>query len=144
MQSMIPQNADIKLVGIHVAHSDASGSRSLTLPARSLILDAFAVCTESAAGSPSVSFGTAVDRDGLFSGLGGVNVADTAGDVLEDVDSYGGRGDFVVRTDNEADLRTKATKYNASDTVYLNYQGSAGTAGEWDLYIMYVILPVIG
>lgn len=144
MYSMIPQSADIQIVGIHVAHDDASGSRSLTLPARSLILDAFAICTETAAGSPRVSFGTAGESDGVFSGLGGVSVADTIGDVLEDVDSYGGRGAFVVRTDNEADLRTKATKFNSSATVYLNCQESAGTSGEWDLYIMYVILPVIG
>ena len=144
MQSMIPQDADIQLVGIHVAHDDASGSRSLTLPARSLILDAFAVCTETAAGSPSMSFGNSGDNDGLFAGLGESGVCDTLGDILEDVVEYGGRGAFVVQNNNEADIKIKAAKFNSSASTYLNYQGSAGTAGEWDLYIMYVVLPVIG
>lgn len=144
MQSMIPQTADIQLVGIHVSHDDASGARSLTLPARSLIIDAYAICTETAAGSPSMSFGTAGDNDGLFSGLGGSGVCDIIGDVLEDIVEYGGRGAFVVQNSNEGDIKIKATKFNASALTYLNYQGSAGTAGEWDLYIMYVILPVIG
>ena len=143
MQSMIPQSADIKLVGIHVAHDDASGSRSLMLPARSLILDAFAVCTETAAGSPSMSFGTSLDTDGVFSGLGESGIGDTLGDVLEESVEYLGRGAFLVK-DNQEDLRVKKTKYNASATVYLNTQASAGTAGEWDIYIMYVVLPVIG
>lgn len=144
MQSMIPQGADIQIVGIHVAHDDASGSRSLTLPARSLIIDAFAICTETAAGSPSMSFGNSGDNDGLFSGLGGSGVCDIIGDVLEDVVEYGGRGAYVISANNEADIKIKSTKYNSSANVYLNYQSSAGTAGEWDLYIMYVILPVIG
>lgn len=143
MQSMIPQDADIQIVGIHVSHSDGSGSRSLTLPARSIILDAFAICTETAAGSPSISFGTASDPDGLLSGLGEETIADTSGDVLDDVTSWGGRGDYIIKTTNEEDLRTKTTKYNAAATTYLNYQGSAGTAGEWDIYIMYVLLPEI-
>jgi len=143
MFSMIPQDAEIKLVGIHVAHDDASGARSLTLPARSLIIDAYAVCTETAAGSPDMGFGTTGDPDGLFSGLGGVNIADTVGSVLEDTIEYNGRGDFIVNTDNEADLKIKATKFNPAATVYLNSQVSAGTAGEWDLYILYVVLPVI-
>ena len=140
---MIPQSADIQLVGIHVAHDDASGSRSLTLPARSLILDAFAVCTETAAGSPSMSFGTSLDTDGVFSGLGESGIGDTLGDVLEESVEYLGRGAFLVK-DNQEDLRVKKTKYNASAAVYLNTQGSEGTAGEWDLYILYVVLPVIG
>lgn len=143
MFSMIPQDAEIKLVGIHVAHDDASGARSLTLPARSLIIDAYAVCTETAEGSPDMGFGTAVDPDGLFSGLGGVNIADTVGDVIEDTIEYKGRGEFIVNTNNEADLKIKATKFNPAATVYLNSQVSAGTAGEWDLYILYVVLPVI-
>lgn len=144
MLSMIPESADIKIVGIHVAHNDATGARSLTLPARSLILDAFAVCTESAAGSPSMGFGTVADPDGLFSGLGCVDTADTAGDVLEDAVEYKGRGDYLVKVNNEEDLKAKATKFNSAATVYLNSQVSAGTAGEWDLYILYVILPEIG
>ena len=143
MQSMIPQSADIQLVGIHVAHDDASGSRSLTLPARSLILDAFALCTETAAGNPSMGFGTSLDTDGVFSGLGTSGIGDTLGDVLEESVEYLGRGAFLVK-DNQEDLRVKKTKYNASATVYLNTQASAGTAGEWDIYIMYVVLPVIG
>ena len=143
MQSMIPQSADIQIVGIHVAHDDASGSRSLTLPARSLILDAFAVCTETAVGSPDMGFGTSADTDGVFSGLGTSGIGDTSGDVLEESIEYLGRGAFLVK-DNQEDLRVKKTKYNASATVYLNTQASAGTAGEWDLYITYVVLPVIG
>lgn len=143
MQSMIPQNADIQIVGIHVAHDDASGSRSLTLPARSLILDAFAICTETAAGSPSMAFGTSLDTDGVFSGLGESGIGDTIGDVLEESVEYLGRGAFLIK-DNQEDLRVKKTKYNASATVYLNTQDSAGTAGEWDVYIMYVVLPAIG
>ena len=143
MQSMIPQNADIQLVGIHIAHDDASGSRSLTLPARSLIIDAFAVCTETAAGSPSMGFGTSLDTGGVFSGLGESGIGDTIGDVLEESVEYLGRGAFLVK-DNQEDLRVKKTKYNASAAVYLNTQGSEGTAGEWDIYIMYVVLPVIG
>jgi hypothetical protein len=143
MQSMIPQAAYVELVGIHIAHDDASGSRSLTLPARSLILDAFAICTETSAGSPSMSFGNTGDNDGLFSGLGGSGVCDTLGDILEDVVEYGGRGSYVVNANNEGDIKIKSTKFNASASTYLNYQGSAGTAGEWDLYIMYVMLPVI-
>jgi len=143
MQSMIPQSSDIQIVGIHVSHDDASGARSLTLPARSLILDAFAICTETAAGSPNMSFGTSLDTDGVFSGLGESGIGDTIGDVLEESVEYMGRGTFLVK-DNQEDLRVKKTKYNVSETVYLNTQESAGTAGEWDLYIMYVILPVIG
>lgn len=144
MQSMIPQAADLQIVGIHVSHDDASGSRSLTLPARSLILDAFAVCTESAAGSPSMDFGTAADADGVFSGLGESGVCDNSGDVLEDTDYDAGRGAYIERSDNEDDIGLKRTKFNASASVYLNTQSSAGTAGEWDLYILYVVLPAIG
>lgn len=144
MLSMIPESADIKIVGIHVSHDDATGARSLTLPARSLILDAFAICTESAAGSPNIGFGTFSDPDGLLSGIGAERVADTSGDILEDVDGYAGRGAYIIRMNNEEDLVTKATKYNASATTYLNSQTSAGTAGEWDIYILYVILPAIG
>ena len=144
MQSMIPEAADIQLVGIHVAHSDDSGSRSLTLPARSLILDAFAVCTETAAGSPSVDFGTSADSDGVFSGLGESGRCETSGDVLEDSAYDFGRGAYIKRTDNEDDLPQKRTKFNTAATIYLNTQSSAGTAGEWDLYILYVVLPAIG
>lgn len=144
MLSMISQDADLKLVGIHVAHDDASGARSLTLPARSLILDAFAVCTESAAGDASMDFGTVADPDGVFSGLGEEDAADVLGDVLEDADEYKGRGAFMAKMNNEEDLKLKSTKYNAAATVYLNHQESAGTAGEWDLFILYVILPAIG
>lgn len=144
MQSMIPQAADVQIVGIHVSHDDASGARSLTLPARSLILDAYAICTETAAGSPSMSFGNSGDNDGLFSGLGESGVCDTLGDILEDVVEYGGRGAFLVQDNNEGDIKIKATKFNSSASTYLNYQGSAGTSGEWDLYILYVVLPVIG
>lgn len=143
MKSMIPQSADIQVVGIHVAHDDASGSRSLTLPARSLILDAFAVCTETAAGTPNIGFGTAADTDGVSSGLGKAGIADTINDVLEDAIEYQGRGAFILK-ENEDDVGIKKTKFNAAATVYLNTQSSAGTAGEWDLYILYVVLPAIG
>lgn len=144
MLSMIPQSADIQIVGIHVSHNDATGSRSLTLPARSLLLDAFAICTESAAGSPSMDFGTFADADGVFSGLGEEDTADIAGEVLEDAVDYKGRGDFLVKINNEEDLKVKAAKFGASATVYLNTQASAGTAGAWDIYLLYVVLPAIG
>jgi hypothetical protein len=90
-----------------------------------------------------MDFGTAIDTDGLFTGLGESGIGDTFGDVLEESVEYLGRGAFLVK-DNQEDLRVKKTKYNASATVYLNTQASAGTAGEWDIYIMYVVLPVIG
>jgi hypothetical protein len=139
---MIPQAADLKLVGIHVSHDDASGSRSLTLPARSLILDAFAICTESAAGSPSMDFGTSADTDGVFSGIGEVDICDMVGDLLEDTVEYQGRGAFMMK-ENEEDLGMKKTKFNSAAATYLNTQASEGTAGEWDLYILYVVLPEI-
>jgi hypothetical protein len=144
MLPMIPYVADVQMVGVHVSHSDGSRSRSFTLPARSLILDAFAVCTESAAGSPSMDFGTDSDPDGLFSGLGESGICDVAADNLEDVDEYAGRGDFIVSGNNAEDLRVKATKFNAAATTYFNTQSSEGTAGEWDLYILYVVLHSIG
>lgn len=91
-----------------------------------------------------MDFGTFADADGVFSGLGEVNAADTAGDILEDAAGYKGRGAFMVKLNNEEDLGIKATKYNASATTYLNTMRSAGTAGEWDLYLLYVVLPAIG
>lgn len=131
---------EVKIATVHVAHDDASGADDIVLPARSLQLWALAICTESSAGNPDVDFGIeGGNTDSLFDDLGG-NCA-TAGNTLgDDPDATGVGVDLFDSQDTAANQVPKHVWF-VSGTTLTNTQNDAGTAGEWDVYVGYTILP---
>jgi hypothetical protein len=149
MIAMTPENAELKIVGIHISHSDDTGSRSVALPARSLLIDVGARCTESAGGTtrPSMDFGIlGGDTNGVFDGLGESGVCDVAGDWVENEPEYRGRGALMTNGKNAHDILMKTGMFNSSETTYTLTRANAGSGsvtGEWDIYLIYIMLPVI-
>jgi hypothetical protein len=149
MVAMTPENIEMKIVGIHISHSDDTGSRSVTLPARSLIIDVGARCTESAGGTtrPSMDFGIlGGDTDGILDGLGESGVCDVADDWVETEPEYRGRGALMVNGKNALDILMKTGVFNSTEKTYMLTRANAGTGtvtGEWDIYLIYIMLPVI-
>jgi len=125
-----------------VKHDDPTGTIEIDLPPRSLIQDIYVRCTEEPVGSPDIDIGEyGGDPDGLIDNLGGDGVADDAGEILEDSDDYKGRGDLITATNNESNKKAKKQKYYPLGMKFVNTCNAPGTAGEWVIAIMYIILP---
>jgi hypothetical protein len=138
------KEAAMSIKSVQVKHDDASGAVVLELPPRAIIQDVFVICTEAAAGSPDVDFGEfGGDTDGLLDGLGTALVCDTLTAGIDTSADFKGRGALITSTVNEDNQRTKTRRYYPNGVTLTNVCNSAGTAGEWKIFIMYIVLPEI-
>lgn len=140
---MADTQTQVNITTIRISHDDATGSKSLVLPARTLIQDVFIRCVEDAAGDPDIDFGEiGGDTDGILDGIGQPNRSQTIGEGVDTSPEFLGRGELITQWDSN-DTPHKATKYYASAITLSNTCNSAGTAGVWDIYIMWVALPSV-
>lgn len=138
------KNATADVKSVHIKHDDASGKMKIELPPRAIIQDIFVQCTEAAAGSPDVDFGEfGGDTDGILDGLGTALTFDTVTDDIDTSADFKGRGALITSTINEDNQRTKTRRYYPNGVTLTNVCNSAGTAGEWDIHILYIVLPEI-
>jgi len=138
------QSAPIQVKSIHVKHDDASGTKRIDLPPRTIIQDVYVQCTEAAAGSPNVDFGEfGGDTDGIMDGLGQPEICDLTSNVFDTTPDFKGRGALITSTNNDDNQRIKARRYYPNGVTLTNTLNSAGTAGEWTIHVLYIILPEI-
>lgn len=138
-QSAITEGV-VRTQKVHVAHSDASAAKSIVIPAGSVLMGAWAICTEAAAGSPDVDWGISEgDTDGIFDDLGG-NCATLAAVLGDDPDATG-VGVLLFDSQDSAAVQTFKKPHYAAATTFINTQNAAGTGGEWDVYMSYIKLP---
>jgi hypothetical protein len=136
------KNATVDIKSVHIKHDDASGDCKIDLPSRAIIEDLFVRCTEAAVGSPDVDFGEfGGDTDGLLDGLGTPLIFDAVTSDIDTSANFNGRGELITSTANSESLRTKTRRYYPNGVTLTNVCNSAGTAGEWDVFILYIILP---
>ncbi len=141
-QTQGPIQGYVTFESVHVKHDDASETKTITLPKNSIIQDIFVQCTEAAAGSPDIDFGElGGDTDGILDGLGTAGILDTVAFVQDTSADFKGRGALITSTVNENNIRQKVRKAYPDGVTFTNTKNSAGTAGEWDIHIMYLVLP---
>lgn len=139
----VTKEVSIQIAGVKIRHDDDAGAVRIDLPSRSLIIDVFARCTEAATGSPDIDFGEfGSDTDGLLDGIGQSGICDTEGSEIESP-YFKGRGELITTPIEEDDHRIPVKKYYPAGVSFTNDCNSAGTAGEWLVYIMYVVLPEV-
>jgi len=136
------KEATMSIASVRVRHDDATGSVTLVLPPRSVLQDLLVICTEAAAGSPDVDFGEfGGDTDGLLDGLGQSGICDVVAASIDTGPDFKGRGALITSMVNEDSDRTKVRKHYANGVTFFNTCNSAGTAGEWTIHVMYLVLP---
>lgn len=137
------KEAAMSIVSAHIRHDDATGSVTIEIPPRSVIQDIYVRCTEDAAGGPDIDFGELIgDSDGILDGLGQSGICDTVAVAMDTTANFKGRG-ALISVFNEDSQRIKTRKFYLSGMTLTNTCNSAGTAGEWDIHVMYVILPEV-
>jgi len=136
------KEAKINISSVHIRHDDETGAARMVLPDKSLVLDIFVECTEDAAGDPDIDFGEfGGDTDGIIDGLGTSGICDTTDSNLDTAPDYKGLGVYLISLINQNDTRVKKRKYYSKSVMFENVCNSAGTAGEWNVHVMYIILP---
>ena len=138
------KEASVNIASVKMRHDDATGAVTLILPPGSMVQDLFVVCREAAAGSPDVDFGEfGGDTDGLLDGLGQPGICDALTGSIDTSADFKGRGALITSTVNEDSERTKVRKHYASGVTFGNTRNSAGTAGEWTIHVLYLVLPAL-